>query len=51
MEKKHRIYALWGFRFRVERLSSGNWVAMGRAPGKSPYPLSKIGCEATEDCM
>ena len=45
------VYALWGFRFRVERLPSGKWYGVGRQAGRPAYPLYKLGFEDTEEAM
>lgn len=52
MEAYGLEYGLWGYRFRVERVAgSTRWCAVGRAGGKSPYALDKLGTEAERDAM
>lgn len=44
-------YAWIGRVFRVEQTASGRWVAMGRGPGQTPYPLDRIGDADEEEPM
>lgn len=44
-------WRLWGLTFRVECGASGRWSAIGRAAGREPYPLDRLGSEATQDAM
>jgi hypothetical protein len=44
-------YACYGYKFGVEKMDNGDWCAVGRAKGKRPYLLHKIGSRLTEEAM
>jgi len=41
-------YLCYGRKFRVEKMATGQWQAVGRASGRPLYVLDKLGSRQTE---
>ena len=41
-------YLCYGRKFRVEKMATGQWQAVGRASGRPLYVLDKLGYRQTE---